>query len=91
MPPTWSTMRSDAGAGMPGPEARVRAAVIVMRDPSAQHIPKMPLIEWDQEVKTLSADRAYQPFAKSVRLRRSSRRFEDRQTHRGERPIHASE
>jgi len=53
------------------------AAVIVVGDPRAEELSEMPLIERDHEIQALAADRADQPFAERIRLRRPHRRFQD--------------
>ena len=64
-----------------GPQARKRAAPVVMGNPFLKHSPKMPFTEWEQPIQALSANCADQPFAMSVRLRCPHRRLENRQTH----------
>src|SRR5688572_29986071 len=49
-------------------ESGVWASPIVMRNPLAQDRAQMPLIEWNAVVKTLTARRSDQSFAKRVRL-----------------------
>ena len=53
------------------------AAVVVGSDRWAQDLPEMPLIESNHEIQALAADRADQPLAERVRLRRPHRRFQD--------------
>ena len=73
--------------GNPWSQAGVGAAAIVVSDPLPKQTPHVALIQRNHEIQTLSADRADQAFAESVRLRRPHRRLEDRQPHRRDRPI----
>jgi hypothetical protein len=50
--------------------ARVRAAAIVVGDTLLQQTPHMLRIQWNNEIQTVTADRANQAFAERVRLPR---------------------
>jgi len=63
-------------------ETRVRRPAIVVRDPLPADAPEATLIQRNHPVQALAPNRADHPFAERVRLRRSRRRLEDRQTHR---------
>jgi hypothetical protein len=41
----------------------------------------VPLVEWNHPIQTLATNRADQPFAIRIRLRRPHGRLENRQTH----------
>ena len=55
----------------------MRASAIVMADEFVQDSLEMTLAQRDDPIQALSANRADQSLAKRVRLRRSSRRFQD--------------
>src|SRR5262245_32188222 len=60
-----------------------------MYDPLGQDVAQMRFGERNEKVQTLAPNGADQPFAKCVCLRRVNRGAEDRQTHRGQHPIHS--
>src|SRR5262245_3519412 len=72
-----------------GPQARVRTPAIVVCNPLAEGSPEVTLVEQNHPVQTLAANRPDHAFAKGVRLRRTHRCFENRQTHGRERAIDA--
>jgi hypothetical protein len=53
-----------------------------MGDPLLENSPQVLVVHGNQEIQTLAADGADQAFAKSVRLGRSERRFQNAQAHR---------
>src|SRR4029450_13185978 len=64
-------------------------AAIVMRHSSSQNRAQMSLIHRNEKIQTFAADCPHKAFAKRVRLGRSDRSSENRQTHRREGPIDA--
>ena len=79
--------RNIRGMRNAGAETRVRTPAIVMRDPLLKDASEMTLVQRNQPVQAFAPNRANQSFAERVRLRRSHRRLEDRQTHRHDCPI----
>src|SRR5262245_54689680 len=80
----WREVRGVRNAGS---EAAVRTSAIVMRDPLPQNAAEVILVEQNHPVETLAANRANHALAERVRLRRSRRRLEDRESHRRQRLI----
>ena len=68
-------------------EAGVRSGLVVVTHPLLEHAPKMPFIQHNQPVETLSTDRADQPLAIGIRLRAAHRSLQHRQTHCGNCPV----
>ena len=79
---------SSGTSGMPGPEAGVWATLVVVSHPLPQNESKMPFIQEDQPIQTLSTDGADHSFAERVRLRAPHRRLQYRQARRGDRAIY---
>src|SRR5262249_107319 len=69
-------------------EARVRAALIVVRHPFGQNATEMPLVEWNHPIETLTTRRADHTFAMGVRLGHRHRCLQDTQSHRPQRQVH---
>ena len=65
-----------------GAETGVRAPVIVMREPLLEDASEVGLVERNHPVEAFAPNRANDSFAEGVRLRRSQRCLEDRETHR---------
>ena len=53
-----------------------------MSHPLVENSPQVSLVQRNQEIQTLAADTSDEAFAKSVRLGRVERRFQDAQAHR---------
>ena len=60
----------------PGSQAAMGSAAIVMADPLAKNGVKVALVEWNNEVDTLTTDGPDQALAKGIRLWNPDRRFE---------------
>src|SRR5438093_13751365 len=58
-------------------EARVRPAVIVMRNPFSQDSPEMPLIDRNHPIQTLTTCSPDHAFAIGIRLRHRNRCLQD--------------
>ena len=71
----------------PGPNARVRPALIVMRNPASQYTAQLVLRQRDEKVQALSAQGANDTFTKTVSLGASIRRPLDPKTQVGNRPV----
>jgi hypothetical protein len=52
-----------------GTEAGMWSPMVVVNHPLPHDEPKMPFVEHDQPIQTLSPDRADQPLAERIRLR----------------------
>src|ERR1700687_332923 len=63
-------------------QARMGSSLIVVHYPLFQDSSHMPLVQRDEEIKTFSSDRAYQPFTESIRLRCPKRSSQDRHAQR---------
>ena len=68
-------------------EAGVRSTLMVVSHPLLQNPPKMPFIQQDQPIRTLTTDGTNEPLAKRVGLRALRGCLQDRQTHRLNRAI----
>ena len=73
--------------GNAGAEAAVWSTLVVVSHPLAQNGPKVPFIQQDQPIQTLTTDRADQSLAERVGLRAADRRFQHRQAQGGDRAI----
>jgi hypothetical protein len=71
--------RVEQRVGNAGAEAGVWATLVVVSHPLAQNGPKVPFIQQDQPIQTLTTDRANQSLAERVGLRAANRRFQHRQ------------
>src|SRR5262245_52971490 len=65
-------------------QASVWSTLVVMSHPLPKDGPKVPLIQQNQPIQTLTTDRADQSLAERVRLRAAHRRFQHRQAHRSD-------
>jgi len=72
--PASTRERLGRRVGNAGTEAGVWSPVVVVNHPRPQDEPKMPFIQHNQPIQTLASDRADQPFAERIRLRRAKRR-----------------
>ena len=61
----------------------MRPSPIVMGDPLTKDGPQLALVQRNHEVQTLAPYGAHQPFAEGVGRRRTHRRFDRGQSHRG--------
>jgi len=52
-------------------QTRMRASVVVMSDPLRADPTDVSLVEWSHPIQTLATNRAVQPFAIRIRLRRA--------------------
>jgi len=66
-----------------------RPTVIVRTDRFAKNGAEVALVEWNQEVQTLTTGCPEQALTNDVRVWNANGRFEHRQTRRLERPIDA--
>jgi hypothetical protein len=80
--PVCPCERVDRRTGNARTEADVGSTMVVMGHPFPQDSPKVPFVQQDQPIQTLTTDRADQPLAKRVRLRAAHRRFQPCQAHR---------
>ncbi len=85
--PVCPCERVDRRTGNARTEADVGSTMVVMGHPFPQDSPKVPFVQQDQPIQTLTTDRADQSLAERVRLRAAHRRFQHRQAHRGDRTI----
>ena len=76
--------RAERPVGNAGIEAGVWSPVVVVSHPLLQHRPKVPFIQQNEPIQTLTTDRADQSLAERVRLRAARRRFQHLQAHRGD-------
>ena len=63
------------GSGIPGPQAGVWAAPVVMDHPLLENSAEVSLIQLNEEIQTLAANRPDQSFAERIGLGRAERRL----------------
>src|SRR6476660_1321303 len=76
-------------SGMPGSQARVWPAAVVVTDPLPKNRANVPFAHRNHEVQAFAADCADHAFAEGIRLWRTHRCFQDAQAHRLKRAVNA--
>jgi len=73
---------ADPSIGDAWPQAGMRSPLIVVLDPFLEDSPQMFLAQRDQEIQALSANRADEPLAVCIRLRRPEGSLQYLEAHR---------